>query len=103
PVSSRAQVGCELVGCRRHDEQGSIRTSTPTPCRREPSYGGPAADAAALVRGGRREVTENGTAGRPSAALRQVLIPLALAQFICSFAGTNMNVMINAWREDRDT
>jgi MFS family permease len=28
-------------------------------------------------------------------SLRQMLIPLALAQFICSFAGSNMNVMIN--------
>jgi MFS family permease len=48
-------------------------------------------------------VTENGTAGRPSSALRQVLIPLALAQFICSFAGTNMNVMINDMSKDLDT
>jgi hypothetical protein len=45
-------------------------------------------------------VAEAGTAGRPSAALRQVLVPLALAQFICSFAGTNMNVMINDMSED---
>jgi len=48
-------------------------------------------------------VAEAGTAGRPSAALRQVLIPLALAQFICSFAGTNMNVMINDMSQDLDT
>jgi MFS family permease len=48
-------------------------------------------------------VAEAGTAGRPSAALRQVLIPLALAQFICSFAGTNMNVMINDMSRDLDT
>ena len=48
-------------------------------------------------------MTENGTAGRPSAALRQVLVPLALAQFICSFAGTNMNVMINDMSQDLDT
>jgi MFS family permease len=48
-------------------------------------------------------VTENGTTGRPSSALRQVLIPLALAQFICSFAGTNMNVMINDMSQDLDT
>src|SRR3974377_2504576 len=31
---------------------------------------------------------------RPSPALRRMLVPLALAQFICSFAGSNMNVMI---------
>src|SRR3954467_10931213 len=37
------------------------------------------------------------------AALRRVLIPLALAQFICSFAGSNMNVMINDISEDLDT
>jgi MFS family permease len=46
---------------------------------------------------------EGGTAGRPSSALRQALVPLALAQFICSFAGTNMNVMINDMSEDLDT
>jgi MFS family permease len=44
------------------------------------------------------------TAGaRPSGALRRVLIPLALAQFICSFAGSNMNVMITDISEDLDT
>jgi MFS family permease len=32
-----------------------------------------------------------------------VLIPLALAQFICSFAGSNMNVMINDISDDLDT
>jgi MFS family permease len=34
---------------------------------------------------------------------RQLLLPLALAQFICSFAGSNMNVMINDISEDLDT
>ena len=48
-------------------------------------------------------MVEGGSAGRPSSALRQVLVPLALAQFICSFAGTNMNVMINDMSEDLDT
>src|SRR3954466_9587367 len=43
------------------------------------------------------------TSGRPSAALRAVLIPLALAQFICSFAGSNMNVMITDMSDDLDT
>jgi MFS family permease len=42
-------------------------------------------------------------AGRPSASLRRVLVPLALAQFICSFAGSNMSVMINDISEDLDT
>jgi MFS family permease len=34
---------------------------------------------------------------------RKFLLPLALAQFICSFAGSNMNVMINDISEDLDT
>lgn len=38
-----------------------------------------------------------------SNALRRVLVPLALAQFICSFAGSNMNVMINDISRDLDT
>ena len=45
----------------------------------------------------------SGVAGRPTSALRRVLVPLALAQFICSFAGSNMNVMINDMSEDLDT
>src|SRR6266487_4939384 len=40
---------------------------------------------------------------RPSPALRRMLIPLALAQFICSFAGSNMNVMINDISHDLHT
>lgn len=35
--------------------------------------------------------------------MRGVLVPLALAQFICSFAGSNMNVMINDISRDLDT
>src|SRR3954465_977510 len=34
---------------------------------------------------------------------RRLLAPLALAQFICSFAGSNMNVMINDITEDLNT
>jgi len=41
--------------------------------------------------------------GRPSSALRRVLVPLALAQFICSFAGSNINVMNNDISADLDT
>jgi MFS family permease len=37
------------------------------------------------------------------AARRSFLLPLALAQFICSFAGSNMNVMINDISDDLDT
>jgi MFS family permease len=36
-------------------------------------------------------------------ALRRVLVPLTLAQFICSFAGSNMNVMINDMSRDLHT
>jgi MFS family permease len=38
-----------------------------------------------------------------ASARRRFLAPLALAQFICSFAGSNMNVMINDISEDLDT
>ena len=48
-------------------------------------------------------MAEHVTTGRTSSALRRVLVPLALAQFICSFAGSNMNVMINDISEDLDT
>ncbi len=40
-------------------------------------------------------MTDNGTTERPAVSPRAILVPLALAQFICSFAGSNMNVMIN--------
>ena len=39
----------------------------------------------------------------PAASLRKMLLPLALAQFICSFAGSNMNVMINDIKDDLHT
>src|SRR3982751_2618906 len=48
-------------------------------------------------------VTEIVATGKPSPELRRVLVPLALAQFICSFAGSNMNVMINDMSKDLDT
>ena len=44
-----------------------------------------------------------GPADGAATAARRVLAPLALAQFICSFAGSNMNVMINDISEDLDT
>jgi len=37
------------------------------------------------------------------APARGALVPLALAQFICSFAGSNMNVMLNDMSQDLDT
>jgi MFS family permease len=45
----------------------------------------------------------NGASRESAAARRAFLAPLALAQFICSFAGSNMNVMINDITEDLDT
>jgi MFS family permease len=43
------------------------------------------------------------TAPKQSAGPGRVLAALALAQFICSFAGSNMNVMINDISKDLDT
>jgi len=43
------------------------------------------------------------TAARTADQLRALLIPLAMAQFICSFAGSNMNVMINDISKDLNT
>jgi MFS family permease len=39
----------------------------------------------------------------PALSRRRLILPLALAQFICSFAGSNMNVMINDISKDLDT
>jgi hypothetical protein len=41
--------------------------------------------------------------GRMAPSLRRMLLPLVLAQFICSFAGSNMNVMINDISQDLHT
>src|SRR3954463_101934 len=41
--------------------------------------------------------------GRAVMSPRRLILPLALAQFICSFAGSNMNVMITDISEDLDT
>src|SRR6266550_3362182 len=43
------------------------------------------------------------SASQVSGSLRRILLPLALAQFICSFAGSNMNVMITDISKDLDT
>jgi MFS family permease len=51
-------------------------------------------------------VTPETRAATPESAAisqRRFLLPLALAQFICSFAGSNMNVMINDISDDLDT
>src|SRR3954464_13884377 len=47
-----------------------------------------------------RQMTESSAA---AASRRRFLLPLALAQFICSFAGSNMNVMITDITDDLDT
>ena len=48
-------------------------------------------------------MAESASVEKAPAKLRRVLAPLALAQFICSFAGSNMNVMITDMSEDLDT
>ena len=48
-------------------------------------------------------MAQTGSVEQRSGNLRRVLAPLALAQFICSFAGSNMNVMITDISEDLDT
>ena len=71
------------------------RGGPPGRAPRRPRHG------ARLRRGG-RDVGHRLTPMDPSAR-RRFLAPLALAQFICSFAGSNMNVMINDISEDLDT
>src|ERR671912_1695384 len=48
-------------------------------------------------------MTDDLSVARTAVSPRRMLAPLALAQFICSFAGSNMNVMINDISEDLDT
>lgn len=48
-------------------------------------------------------MAEAAKTGRMAPELRRMLWPLALAQFICSFAGSNMNVMINDISKDLHT
>src|SRR3954454_7824660 len=49
------------------------------------------------------DVTASAASASPALGRRLFLAPLALAQFICSFAGSNMNVMINDITDDLDT
>ena len=65
-----------------------------------------AARAISDARGGRgaSAPVERPASARPQPSRgARFLAPLALAQFICSFAGSNMNVMINDISEDLDT
>ena len=55
------------------------------------------------VDGSRGRVWLKRERGAAYGALRKILVPLALAQFICSFAGSNMNVMITDISKDLDT
>ncbi|GAA4941584.1 MFS transporter [Actinoplanes utahensis] len=48
-------------------------------------------------------MTERTSTGRFPAGLRRALVAFALAQFICSFAGSNMNVMITDISKDLNT
>ena len=48
-------------------------------------------------------MADNLNVARTAVSPRRMLVPLALAQFICSFAGSNMNVMINDISKDLDT
>src|SRR5215212_771395 len=66
-------------------------------------HAGPAVGRLVMARTrGRCTVAQHATGGRTN-SLRRALIPLALAQFICSFAGSNLNVMINDISRDLDT
>jgi len=48
-------------------------------------------------------VSPPSTEQRSRASIRRLIAPLALAQFICSFAGSNMNVMISDISKDLNT
>jgi MFS family permease len=48
-------------------------------------------------------LSTNPAAAGSAVSRRSFLLPLALAQFICSFAGSNMNVMINDITDDLNT
>jgi len=48
-------------------------------------------------------MAERATARQPADFARKALVPFALAQFICSFAGSSMNVMINDISKDLGT
>src|SRR5215212_9910706 len=69
----------------------------------------PVCVASARARVADRPVTEASVsadrafAPSPALSARRLILPLALAQFICSFAGSNMNVMINDISDDLDT
>jgi MFS family permease len=55
------------------------------------------------VSNGSVSVSGAAAADSSKATIRRLIAPLALAQFICSFAGSNMNVMITDISRDLDT
>src|SRR5579875_1596286 len=52
---------------------------------------------------GRAMSAADSATGRPAAAAQAMIVPLALAQFIASYAATNMNVAISAIARDIGT
>ncbi len=42
------------------------------------------------------ELAKKGATSKRTALLGSILLPLALAQFVCSYAGSNMNVAVNS-------
>src|SRR3954453_15099362 len=78
---------------------GVGRTARRPPWRRRRIPGGDAC----LEDGSRFTVTGTTTGSVATRGTGAVLLPLALAQFICSFAGSNMNVMIKPISEDLGT
>src|SRR3954447_7564158 len=85
----------------RNANQANRFSGGPEEKRACPAKRGCLANARASRR--KRDVTESSGPVSPVLARRRFLAPLALAQFICSFAGSNMNVMINDITEDLDT
>src|SRR5947209_11263784 len=58
---------------------------------------------APLSLAGMRAAMTDTSASRAGDAARAMILPLALAQFICSYAATNMNVAITAIAKDLHT
>jgi MFS family permease len=99
-----------MVRDRRRQPQWRVPVSGPV-CRHDrgvrPTPRTPARTLARRARRGQAvpvTVTDKAAAAASVvASRRRFLLPLALAQFICSFAGSNMNVMINDITHDLDT
>src|SRR5205085_5550798 len=85
--------------------RGAPQHDRPSRAARHPRAVGPSR--CLRARAGRRRGTASVSSAmaveRPALSARRLILPLALAQFICSFAGSNMNVMINDITHDLDT